>query len=77
MTRRKYSETVSPDDPAALTICCQDSSSMRKYRLGVCPVAGLPGPRGFVDVAMPPFYDHPSILSIPTFMGGQIILACV
>jgi hypothetical protein len=39
---------------------------MRKYRFGVCPVAGLPLPRGvFSGLSMPLVYVHPEKKSIP------------
>ena len=61
-----YSEADSPLNLAARLICAQVSSSARKYRLGVCPVAGLPLLRGIlVVVSISSVYVHPENLSIP------------
>ena len=69
-TRRMYSDVVSSHSSAAVTICCHESSSIRKYRLGVCPVAGRPRPRFCSSTfAMSVFYVHPSILSNAMFYG--------
>jgi hypothetical protein len=39
------SETVCSEALAAFSTASQPASSMRKYRFGICPVAGLPGLR--------------------------------
>jgi len=49
---RMNSETVLPLAAAARSISAHASSSMRKYRLGVTPVAGLPRSR-FGCLSMP------------------------
>lgn len=72
--RRANSEVVSPSAAAADSTCPQLSSSMRKYRLGVWPVAGLPRPRfSSVVVFMPRFYGHPQNCQMECFVGRRII----
>ena len=70
-----YSEADSSLNSAAWTICAHVSSSMRKYRLGVCPVAGLPRARGAFDgVSITVFYVHPKTLSIcPENLKSRVI----
>jgi hypothetical protein len=64
-----YSEMDSSDRPAARETQSQSSSFRRKYRLGVCPVAGLPRPRLATSFTMQGFYDHPEKLLNRLFIG--------
>jgi len=54
---------------------------MRKYRFGVCPVAGLPGFRfsgsDSERFAMPTVYGHPIIFQPQQFVGGQLLFVSV
>jgi len=62
-----YFDMLSLDKWAAVLTDWYWSSSMRKYRLGVCPVAGRPLVR--FSSSITGLYVHPSILSIFAFYG--------